>query len=100
MGGVRGVGQRREGRLLISKSVVLVVPGRLDTLTGGYGYDRRIVAGLPARGWTVAVRELHDSFPCPTPEARAEARSVLASIGDGAVVLVDGLAFGVLPDEA
>jgi glycosyltransferase involved in cell wall biosynthesis len=100
MGRVRGFCQRREGRLLISKSVVLVVPGRLDTLTGGYGYDRRIVAGLAVRGWTVAVRELHDSFPFPTPEARAEARSVLASIGDGAVVLVDGLAFGVLPDEA
>jgi glycosyltransferase involved in cell wall biosynthesis len=100
VGGVRGFCQRRKGRLLISKSVVLVVPGRLDTLTGGYGYDRRIVAGLAARGWTVTVRELHDSFPFPTPEARAEARSVLASIGDGALVLLDGLAFGVLPDEA
>jgi glycosyltransferase involved in cell wall biosynthesis len=75
------------------------VPGRLDTLTGGYGYDRRIVAGLATRGWTVAVRELHDSFPFPTPEAKAEARSVLASIADGEVVLLDGLAFGAMPDE-
>jgi glycosyltransferase involved in cell wall biosynthesis len=78
----------------------VVVPGRLDTLTGGYGYDRRIIAGLSARGWTVAVRELHDSFPFPTSEARAEARSVLASIGDDGVVLLDGLAFGAMPDEA
>lgn len=100
MGGVRGSGQPCKGRLLTSKSFVLVVPGRLDTLTGGYGYDRRIIAGLSARGWTVAVRELHDSFPFPTTEARAEARSVLASIEDGATVVVDGLAFGVMADEA
>jgi glycosyltransferase involved in cell wall biosynthesis len=100
VGGVRGAGQRREGPLLTSKSVVLVVPGRLDTLTGGYGYDRRIIAALSARGWTVALRELHDSFPFPTPEARAEARSALASIADGAVVLLDGLAFGAMADEA
>jgi glycosyltransferase involved in cell wall biosynthesis len=92
--------QRREGRLLTTESVVLVVPGRLDTLTGGYGYDRRIVSGLSARGWTVAVRELHDTFPFPTREASAEARSVLASIGDGEIVLLDGLAFGAMPDEA
>jgi len=48
-------------------------PGSLDTLTGGYGYDRRMVAGLVARGWSVVVRELDGSFPLPT-SARAEPR--------------------------
>jgi glycosyltransferase involved in cell wall biosynthesis len=83
-----------------SKSLVLVVPGRLETLTGGYGYDRRIVAGLAERGWSVAVRELGDGFPFPTPGTRADAGRVLASIPDGATVLVDGLALGALPEEA
>lgn len=77
-----------------------MVPGRLDTLTGGYGYDRRIVSGLSARGWSVAVHELHDSFPFPTPRARSDAGRVLATIADGATVLFDGLAFGALPEEA
>jgi glycosyltransferase involved in cell wall biosynthesis len=81
-------------------SLVLVVPGRLETLTGGYGYDRRIVAGLTARGWSVIVRQLDDSFPRPTSLAREAAARVLASIPDGATVLVDGLALGALPDEA
>jgi glycosyltransferase involved in cell wall biosynthesis len=82
------------------KSLVLVVPGRLETRTGGYGYDRRMVAGLAGRGWSVSVRELDEGFPFPTSRARAGAARVLASIPDGATVLVDGLALGALPQEA
>jgi glycosyltransferase involved in cell wall biosynthesis len=81
-------------------SVVLIVPGHLDTATGGYGYDRRMVAGLRSRGWSVQVIELDDSFPAPTAVARAAAADTLAAIRDGETVLVDGLAFGVLGVEA
>jgi glycosyltransferase involved in cell wall biosynthesis len=80
-------------------SVVLIVPGSLDTRTGGYGYDRRIMSGLRDRGWTVDARELDGSFPFPTSRARAEASHLLAAIPDGATVLVDGLALGALPIE-
>lgn len=81
-------------------SVAFHVPGRLDTKTGGYIYDRRIIAGLRGRGWTVSVRELDGSFPFPTPAARRDAASALAEIPDAEIVVVDGLAFGVLPVEA
>ena len=94
MGVVRGP------NLLSQKSLALLVPGRLDTLTGGYGYDRRIVSGLSARGWSVAVHELHDSFPFPTPQALAHAGRALASIADDTIVLADGLAFGAMPEQA
>jgi glycosyltransferase involved in cell wall biosynthesis len=77
----------------------VVIPGDLDTRTGGYGYDRRMVAGLRAGGWTVHVVGLDGSFPLPTPEARAHAVDALAAIPDGALVLADGLALGALPDE-
>ena len=80
-------------------SAVLIVPGRLDTPTGGYGYDRRIVAGLRALGWDIDVRELDGSFPAPTTAARAAAVDVLAGLPDGSTVLLDGLALGALPDE-
>lgn len=81
------------------RPLVLIVPGRLDTLTGGYGYDRRIVAGLRARGWAVTVHELEGAFPMPDASAREQAARVLAAVPDGAILLVDGLALGVLPDE-
>jgi glycosyltransferase involved in cell wall biosynthesis len=77
-----------------------VVPGRLDTPTGGYGYDRRIIAGLRALGWTVTVHELDDSFPFPSASARTEAAAVLGSIANDTLAIVDGLAFGALPREA
>ena len=81
-------------------SATFLVPGSLATLTGGYGYDRCMINGLRSRGWTIDVRELDDSFPRPTPAARVQAEQVLASIPDGTVVVADGLALGVLADEA
>ena len=80
-------------------SLVLVVPGDLETPTGGYGYDRRMIAGLRDRGWSVSVKPIDASFPHPTLEARAQAGRALAQIPGGTTVLVDGLALGALPDE-
>ena len=81
-------------------AVTLVVPGDLETRTGGYGYDREIVAGLRALGWTVDIRRLDDSFPFPTAYARAHAVAELAAVPAGGLVLADGLAFGAMADEA
>jgi glycosyltransferase involved in cell wall biosynthesis len=80
-------------------SLVVLVPGDLETRTGGYGYDRRIIAGLRGRGWSVDVRRLDDSFPRPSSAARTHAARLLAAIPDGTTVLVDGLALGALPGD-
>ncbi len=77
-----------------------LIPGDLDTPTGGYRYDRRILAGLAGLGWRVEPCPLDASFPAPTSVARSQARQILAAIPDGGLVLVDGLAFGALPELA
>jgi glycosyltransferase involved in cell wall biosynthesis len=77
--------------------LVLIVPGNPETLTGGYVYDRRIVAGLRALGWKVAVEVLDETFPVPSANALAAARRVLAGIPNERIVLIDGLALGGMP---
>src|SRR5262245_1623447 len=85
-------------------SIDFVVPGDIRTPTGGYIYDREIIAGLTERGWTVAVHALDASFPSPTPAALRAARATFASLAAGSVVVIDGLALPgldrLLADEA
>ena len=81
-------------------AVHVVVPGDLQARTGGYEYDRQIIAGLRRRGRDVVVLGLPGTYPDPTPAERAEAGRVLSAVPDGACVVIDGLAFGVLPREA
>lgn len=76
------------------------IPGDLQAPTGGYGYDRRIIAGLRAQGWRVTVHALDAGFPFPSPAALEHAQRSFAAMPDGALVLVDGLALGALPQLA
>src|SRR5688572_29524437 len=85
-------------------SFAFVVPGDIQTPTGGYIYDREIVAGLTERGWRIGVHALDASFPSPTPPALRAARATFAGLADGSVVVIDGLALPgldrLLADEA
>ena len=82
------------------KRVAFAVPGDLATLSGGYGYDRRIIAELRALGWDVDALSLGDGFPRPSAEQRGTALSQLKALPANVPVIVDGLALGALPDEA
>jgi len=82
------------------KQIALVVPGSIAQRSGGYEYDRRMVAGLGARGWVVEVHEIAGAFPRPSAAALESAARTLATIPSGTLVLVDGLAFGAMPVEA
>lgn len=77
-----------------------LVPGELGSRTGGYGYDRRIIDGLRAAHCEVDVQALGEGYPVPGAEARALARRVVEALPDGALAVVDGLAFGAMPELA
>jgi glycosyltransferase involved in cell wall biosynthesis len=76
------------------------VPGSLDTPTGGFAYDKRIIAELERMGWQIALVDLGEGFPWPSDATRSKARAELLSVPTGWPVVVDGLALGALPDVA
>jgi glycosyltransferase involved in cell wall biosynthesis len=82
------------------RKVTFAIPGDLATPTGGYGYAREVIAALRARGWEVEVVDLGDGFPHVDVDRRAQARERLISAPHDVPVIVDGLALGVLPEEA
>jgi glycosyltransferase involved in cell wall biosynthesis len=84
----------------VVKRVAFAVPGDLATQTGGYAYDRRIIAELGRLDWQVDVIGLGDGFPRPSAETKAKAQTQLAMIEQGCPIVIDGLAFGVLPEAA
>jgi len=82
--------------------LALLVPGPFSTISGGYGYDRRLVEGFRAAGHTVEVVELAGRHPLPDDAAEASARAALAGIGADTRIVIDGLglpAFAPLADE-
>jgi glycosyltransferase involved in cell wall biosynthesis len=74
------------------------VPGDLATPTGGYRYDRHIIRELRRMGWQVDVLDVGNGFPIPSVVQRANALAILSKVPRGRPIVVDGLAFGALPE--
>lgn len=67
------------------QAINFLVPGDIRTLTGGYVYDRALVAALEARGIHVSVKQ--------------SSVATIERMHDGALVVIDGLGLADL-DEA
>ena len=72
--------------------VTLIVPAPFSTISGGYGYDRRIVAELRGLGHEVAVVELPGTHPVTDEAARDSACVALDRLAAGTKPVIDGLA--------
>jgi glycosyltransferase involved in cell wall biosynthesis len=76
------------------------IPGNIDLPTGGYAYDRRLLALLGGFGVYVRHVALPGSFPTPTPDDLAASTLVLREAVQACrrtVLIVDGLAYGAMP---
>ncbi|MFD1147962.1 glycosyltransferase family 4 protein [Saccharothrix hoggarensis] len=82
-------------------TVHFVLPGGVADPTspsGGNAYDRRVTAGLRDLGVDVREIVVTGGWPRPDDTARRELGRALAAIGDGAVVLLDGLVACGVPE--
>jgi glycosyltransferase involved in cell wall biosynthesis len=85
---------------VVKGDLVFAIPGDLATATGGYAYDRRMIAELRELGWRPQVLGLGDGFPRPNALTKAAAKAHLSDLPKGRPIVIDGLAFGVLPEAA
>jgi glycosyltransferase involved in cell wall biosynthesis len=79
---------------------VFAIPGDIQTQTGGYIYDRRLIGELRAQGREMEHLELGASFPNPTEADTQDAADKLARIPSTSPVIIDGLALGALDKAA
>lgn len=83
-----------------SKIVYFAIPGDINSCTGGYAYDRRLITGLSTLGFDVRLLQLSAQFPTPDNAALTEADAQISALPDGASLIIDGLAWGVMDDIA
>lgn len=76
---------------------VFAIPGDLASLTGGYHYDREVLARLPGFGIEIEHLALPEGFPAPDALDLALTRQIFAAAPHDAVLFIDGLAFGACP---
>lgn len=76
------------------RPVTLAIPGDIDTLTGGYIYEKRLLHGLRDIGHDVRHLRLGGSYPDPTSRDMTEAIDALCAVGPDRVLLLDGFVSG------
>ncbi len=70
------------------------IPGDIATPTGGYAYDRNVIAHIERFGVQLSLLPLPAGFPFPDAGERHETAARIAALGDCALLLIDGLAYG------
>jgi glycosyltransferase involved in cell wall biosynthesis len=79
--------------------VAFAIPGDITLPTGGYAYDRRVLALLPTLGIDARHVVLPGSYPQPSAADLAKTKHLFTAAPGDAVLLIDGLAYGAMPDE-
>nr|WP_227420776.1 glycosyltransferase family 4 protein [Roseitranquillus sediminis] len=83
-----------------SRPATFAIPGDIDTKTGGFIYERRLLLGLRAQRREVAHLQLPGGFPDPTPAEMQAAAAALAAVPAEVPLIVDGLVWGAIETEA
>jgi glycosyltransferase involved in cell wall biosynthesis len=82
------------------QQLIFVYPGDLNSPTGGYAYDRRIIAGLKSLGWEIQLIGLGEGYPFPTLAQAEQVKVQLQGLTPGVPMVIDGLALGAVPEVA
>ncbi len=84
----------------MAKRLTLALPGDINTLTGGYLYDKRVAQALSEQGWDVQVLSLDARFPVVDEATCQVTAAELAQVPRDRMLVIDGLALGALGQHA
>lgn len=76
------------------RQAAFAIPGDINTVTGGYIYERRLLEELRALGHDVLHVELGGSFPQPTRQDMSHAVEALMALPPDRALILDGLVYG------
>ncbi len=79
--------------------IAFAIPGDLSLPTGGYAYDRRLLAEWREMGVAARHLPLPGGFPNPSEAELAETGRAILSQPYDSVLLIDGLAYGAFPES-
>jgi len=79
-------------------AIAFAIPGDIDLPTGGYGYDRRLLAEWREMGIAARHLALPGSFPFPDEADLARTAQAIRFQPQSYTLLIDGLAYGAFPE--
>lgn len=77
--------------------IYFLINDDINTLTGGYIYNKYIVNGLNEKNYDVSVISLLGNFPNPTSSDLNKCSEILNTLPDKAFLVVDSLILGFIP---
>lgn len=80
--------------------IVFAYPGDINTQSGGYGYDRRVLREWERLGHPIKLEGLGEDYPRPARSARDAAFNRLMKQPIGWPMVIDGLAFAAFGAKA
>jgi glycosyltransferase involved in cell wall biosynthesis len=76
--------------------ITFCIPGDIALPTGGYRYDREVLARLAAHGVAARHLQLEGSYPTPSTHDLTRTKAQLAACPPRDILLIDGLALGAM----
>lgn len=76
------------------RPAAFAIPGDINTVTGGYIYERRLLEELRAHGRDVEHIQLGATFPDPTTADMIHAVEALVALDPARALILDGLVYG------
>lgn len=75
----------------VDRSLTFLLPGPLDTPTGGFVYDRHVISGCRAAGLEPQVLIADGPYPEPDDATLRQAADLIAELPDDTILVIDGL---------